>query len=121
MNAQATNKAAEKGNPKTNTAKVGTDQEKAINQLKQEIKTLSKTVKEMQQKADTQEVIVPIPRESFSKANAYLSDIERSAGLTWSLSTLMCEALDLYLWGEEQNKRIEEERERTELENRKKE
>ena len=45
MNAQAINKAAEEGNPKTNTTKAGTDQEKAINQLRQEIKTISKTVK----------------------------------------------------------------------------
>jgi prefoldin subunit 5 len=121
MNSQATNKPAEKSSPKTNMAKPGADPEKAINQLKQEIRTLSKAVKEMQQKSDTQEVIVTMPQKLFSKANAYLSDIESSVGLSWSLSTLMCEALDLYLWGEEQNKRIEEERERTELDNRKKE
>ena len=65
---------------------------------------------------DTQAVIVAMPRELLSKANAYLSDIEVSAGLTWSLSTLICEALNLYLWAEEENKRMEEERERAELE-----
>lgn len=121
MNAQASHKPVNKDNPKPNTNKPGTDPEKAINQLKQEIRTLSKAVKEMQQKSDTQEVIVTMPQKLFSKANAYLSDIERSVGLSWSLSTLMCDALDLYLWGEEQNKRIEEERKRTALENRKKE
>jgi len=116
MNTQATNKAADKSNPKPNTIKPGANQEKAINQLKQEIRTLSKMVKEMQQKTDTQTVIVPLPQKLLSKANSYLAEIDRSAGLTWSLSTLMCEALELYLWAEEDNKRIEEERERAELE-----
>lgn len=108
MNVQATNKPAEKSSPKTNTTKPGADPEKVINQLKQEIRTLSKTVKEIQQKPDTQAVIVTMPRELLSKANAYLFEIERSAGLTWSLSELICEAMDLYLWAEEENKRMEE-------------
>ena len=92
MNAQATNKAAGKGNPKPNTTKSGEDPEKAINQFRQEIRTLSKMVKEMQQKPEIKVVIVPMPQKLLSKANAYLVEIERSAGLTWSLSTLMCEA-----------------------------
>jgi hypothetical protein len=91
MNVQATNKAVGKGNPKPNTTKPGADPEKAINQLRQEIRTLSKAVKEMQQKPDTKAVIVPMPRELLSKANAYLAKIERSAGLTWSISELICE------------------------------
>jgi hypothetical protein len=33
-----------------------------------------------------------------------------------SLSELTCEALNLYLWAEEDNKRLEEEQERVELE-----
>jgi len=40
MNAQATNKAMEKSSPKLSAAKATTDQEKAINQLRQETKTL---------------------------------------------------------------------------------
>lgn len=110
MNAQATNKALEKGNPKPNTAKPGTNQEKAINQLKQEIRTLSKTVKEMQQKPDTKAVIFLIPDKLLSKVNAYLSACERSSGITISLLELICDALDVYMWAEEGNKRIEEER-----------
>jgi len=70
----------------------------------------------MQRKPDTQAVIVTMPRKLFSKCNAYLSDCNRSVGTTVSLSTLICEAMDLYLWAEEDNKRIEEERERAELE-----
>jgi hypothetical protein len=42
MNVQATNKSAEKSNPKTNTAKPGADQEKVINQFRQEIRTLAR-------------------------------------------------------------------------------
>jgi hypothetical protein len=52
---------------------------------------------------------------------AYLFDGNRSASTTVSLSTLICEAMDLYLWAEEDNKRIEEERERAGLEKQKKE
>jgi hypothetical protein len=37
-------------------------------------------------------------------------------GRIFSLSELTCEALDLYLWSEEENKRMEEEREKAELE-----
>jgi hypothetical protein len=118
MNAQATNKPIGKGSPKPNTTKPGADPEKAINQLRQEIRALSKAVKEMQ-KPDTHVVIVQIPQKLLSKVNSYLAEIDRSAGLTWSLSTLICEALDLYLWAEEDNKRIEEERERAELEKQK--
>ena len=116
MNAQATNKAADKSNPKPITTKPGADLEKVVNQLKQEVRTLSKTVKEMQQKPEKQAVIVTMPQILFSKFNAYLSDCNRSAGTTVSLSALICEAMDLYLWAEEENKRREEERERAELE-----
>lgn len=114
MNGQDPNKPAEKGSPKTSTVKTPVDPEKAINQIRQEIKTLTKTVKGMQQKPDTHMVIVPVPSKLISKANAYLVEIERSVGLTWSLSTLMCQALDVYLWAEEDNKRIEGERDRAE-------
>jgi hypothetical protein len=116
MNAQAINKSAEKSNPKTNRAKLGVDPEKAINQLRQEIRALSKAVKEMQQKSETQAVIVTIPNKLLSKFNVYLSDCNRSASTTVSLSALICDALDVYLWGEEENKRMEEERERAKLE-----
>ena len=116
MNAPATNKPVNKVIAKPSTTKPEANPEKAISQIKQEIRTLSKAVKEMQQKPETKAIIVPISRELLSKANAYLSEIDRSVGLTWSLSELICEALNLYLWAEEDNKRIEEERERAGLE-----
>jgi carbamoylphosphate synthase large subunit len=119
MNAQATNKPENKANAKPNTTKAVIDQEKAINQLRQEIKNLTKAVKEMQQKPDTQAVIMTMPQELFSRVNVYLSEASKSVGLTMSLSELTCEALNLYLWAEEDNKRLEEEQERAELEKKK--
>ena len=120
MNTQQINKAAVKSNPKTNTTKVIPDQEKAINQLKQEIRTLTKTVKEMQQKPDTQAVNIAIPRKLLSRVNSYLLDYTKDTGETVSLSELTCDALDAYLWGEKENQRLEDERKKDGLENGKK-
>lgn len=116
MNTRTTNKQAEKVNPKTSVAKPNMDQEKTITQLRQEIRTLSKTVKEMQRKPNTQEVTVGIPRELFSKVNAYLLEYEREVGQPLGLTELICDTLNVYLWGEEENKRIEEERKKDGLE-----
>lgn len=116
MNAQATNKPTEKNNTKPSTAKPGADQEKVINQLRQEIRTLTKTVKEMQQKPDTQLVNISIPRKLLSRVNAYLYDYTRITGETVGLSELICDAIDVYLEGERENQRLEEERHRVELE-----
>jgi hypothetical protein len=110
MSTQTTNKAAEKANPKTGVAKTAMDQEQAINQLRQEIRNLSKTVKEMQRRPNVQMVDVGIPRDLFLKVNAYLLDYEKETGKEMSLSEMICDAFDVYLWGEEENKRIEEER-----------
>ena len=118
MNVQTIDKTAEKGSPKTNQVKVGKDQEKVISQLRQEIRTLNKTIKQMQQKPDTKEVMVAIPRKLFSKMNAFLVDYERNTGEAVSQSELICDALDVYLWAEEGNKQMEEERRTTEIENR---
>ena len=116
MNAQATNKPAEKNNAKPNTTKPGADQEKVINQLRQEIRTLTKTVKEMQQKPDTQVVNIAIPRKLLSRVNAYLLEVSNSMGYTVSLSDLICDAVDVYLEGEKENQRLENERCKVELE-----
>lgn len=116
MNAQATNKPAEKNNAKPNATKPGADQEKVINQLRQEIRTLTKTVKELQQKQETQMVNISIPRKLLSRVNAYLLGVSNSMGYTVSLSDLICDAIDVYLEGEKENQRLEEERHRVELE-----
>jgi hypothetical protein len=116
MNAQTIDNTAEKGSPKTTQVRVGKDQEKVISQLRQEIRTLNKTIKQMQQKPDTKEITVTIPRKLFSKMNAFLVDYERNTGEAVSQSELVCDALDVYLWAEEGNKQIEEERQRVELE-----
>ena len=96
MNAPAANKPAEKSSPKPNTAKLGVDQEKAINQFRQEIRTLSKTVKEMQQRPGVQMVNVGIPRELFLRVNAYLLDYAKETGKAISLNELICDALNMY-------------------------
>jgi hypothetical protein len=116
MNAQAINKPISKAAVKPNTTKPATDQNKAINQLRQEIRTLTKTVKEMQQKPDTQTVNIAIPRKLLSRVNLYLLNYAHSTGDTVSLSELTCDALDIYLDGEKENQRLEDERERVELE-----
>ena len=75
MNTQATNKPVSKAAVKPNTTKPATDQEKAINQLRQEIRTLTKIVKEMQQKPDTQTVNIAIPRKLLSRVNLGQSEL----------------------------------------------
>jgi hypothetical protein len=70
----------------------------------------------MQQKPETKAAIFLIPNKLLSKVNAYLSACERSAGITISLSELICDALGVYVWAEEGNRRIEEERKKAELE-----
>jgi len=68
--------------------KPATDQVKVINLLRQEILTLTKAVQEMQQKQDTQAVIVMIPSKMLQEINIYLSEVSRSIGYTVSLSGL---------------------------------
>jgi len=88
--------------------KLAIDQEKVINQLRQEILTLTKAVQEMQQKQDAQSVIVMIPCKMLQEVNTYLSEASRSMGYNVSLSDLICEALDLYLDAEKDNERLAE-------------
>jgi len=110
MNAPATNKPVKPVNKviaKPNTAMPGADQEKAINQLRQEIRTMTKTVKDMKKKPENQPVLVMVPRVLFFKFNAFLTDCNRSAGATVTQSELICEAMDFYLWCEEKNKRTD--------------
>jgi len=109
MNVQTTNKT-EKITLKTNAIKPASDHEKVIDQFRQEILTLAKTVKDLQQKQDTQTVIITIPKELLIKVNAYLSDISPIMGHTVSLSDLTCDAFDLYLDAEKENEKLEEER-----------
>jgi hypothetical protein len=115
MNAQTIDKTSEKSNLKPEPAKVGKDQERVISQLRQEIRTLNRTVKQLQQRPDTKEVMVTIPRKLFSKMNTFLVDYEHNTGEAVSQSELICDALDVYLWAEEGNKQMEEERQGVEL------
>jgi hypothetical protein len=115
MQAEVTNKAIEKGNEKPKMSKTAIDPGKVINQLRQEIRNLNKTIKEMRQKPDMQVVNVMMPRKLLSKTNAYLLTCTRSTSENVSLSDLICDAVDVYLWGVEENTRMEEERKKAEL------
>ncbi|MEI7637210.1 MAG: hypothetical protein WCJ37_07875, partial [Syntrophus sp. (in: bacteria)] len=68
MNAPITKKPDNKSKAKPVTTKPiatkpGADQEKIINQLKQEIRIVAKAVIDMQQKPDTQAIIIEMPSE----------------------------------------------------------
>jgi hypothetical protein len=112
MQTQITNKAIDKSDAKPKPTKTAVDQDKIIKQLRQEIKTLNKTIKDMQQKPDIQAINIAISKKLLSRVNAYLMEFVHDTGETMNLSDFICEAMDLYLYGEEQNKRIEEERKR---------
>jgi len=109
MNVPVIKKPENKNNAKPDTTKTIADQKKVISQLKQEIKNLNNAIKDMQHKPETQSFIITIPQELFIKLNAYLLDYERDVGETVSLSELITDAIDIYLYSAEQNDRIEEE------------
>ena len=107
MNAQATQKTEYKSNAKPIKIKAAPDQKKVINQLKQEIKTLTKTIKDMQHNPDTQSFMITIPQELFIRLNAYLSDYMRNTRETVSLSDFISDAINVYLCYEEQDSQTE--------------
>ena len=79
------------------TTQQGADQEKAINQLRQEIRTIAKAVIDMQQKTETQAIIVEIPKELFMRLHAYISDWLFVTGHSLSLSEYVTGAVDVCL------------------------
>jgi len=58
-----------KGKEKSNTAKSGISQDKAIDKLRQEIAALAKTFKTIQEKQDTQAIVVTMSNEMFNEIN----------------------------------------------------
>jgi hypothetical protein len=120
MNTKVASKAAVKTNSKTNTMKPGVDAEKAINQLRQEIKNLNKVVKDMQQKQDSQAIILMIPQKLLVKVNAYLSKVSPIMGRPVTLSELTYDALDVYICADEENIRVEKNQGDVDLEKNKK-
>jgi len=81
------------------------DQQKTINQLRQEIRGLNKTIKEMQQKPDLQVVSVMMPRKLLARTNKYLLDVSRDMGQMVSLSDLVCDALAVYIDADEEDRK----------------
>ena len=118
MDTQVVNKPINKAATKSNTAKTETDQNKVISQLKQEIKTLNSTIKEIQ-KPDIQAINIAVPRKLLTRVNRYLADFTRSNGAVVNLTDFICDAMDIYLWAEEDNKRSEEVQRKAELEKQK--
>ena len=119
MDAQIPNKTGDKTTSKAVANKVATDPDKAtINKLRQEIRDLNKTIKEMQ-KPDIQAINIAVPRKLLTRVNRYLADFTRSNGAVVNLTDFICDAMDIYLWAEEDNKRSEEVQRKAELEKQK--
>ena len=119
MDARIPNKTGDKTTSKAVANKVATDQDKAtINKLRQEIRDLNKMIKEMQ-KPDIQAINIAVPRKLLTRVNRYLADYTRSTGEVLNLSDFICDAMDIYLWAEEDNKRSEEVQRKAELEKQK--
>ena len=107
MNAPVAKKTENKSNAKPNTAKIIADQKKVISQLKQEIKTLTKTIKDMKHNPDAQSFMITIPQALFVRLIRYLSDYMRGSGETVSLSDFISDAINVYLCYEEQDRQTE--------------
>lgn len=95
-------------NAKPSPVKPMTNQEKTINQLRQEIMTLTKKVEEMIQKDDAQALLVTIPRDLFTKITLQLVDVVRISGKPMTLSEFINEALWFFIYCEEQERQWEE-------------
>jgi len=117
MNAQTASKTENKGNGKTNQTKSGTNQEKVIKQLQQEIELLNNTVTAIQKRQDTQAVVVAIPSEMLNKVHTFNLKFSQVIGRTYTLSNFICDAVEMNLWAlNDEYKYIEEENRWVELE-----
>ena len=126
MNAPITKKPDNKSKAKPVTTKPiatkpGADQEKIINQLKQEIRIVAKAVIDMQQKPDTQAIIIEMPSEFLTRLNPILIDFEQCAGRTMSISEYMIGAVESCLYSDEDALLRETEEKLAELEKSKQE
>lgn len=110
MNIQITSKTDKKTTEKSGQSKPDTGYNKALSQLRQEVAAIGKTVEDLQKKQDCQVVFVSIPNSLLSRINDYLSEISAYMGYPVLLSQLINDALEMYLWGEEQKKKMEQER-----------
>ena len=84
MNSTAIDKPAKIVKTKPVKIKATSDQETQISHLKQEIRTLSKMVKEMQmqKKPDTEVLSVTIPSALLTRLNVYLLNVNRAGNST---------------------------------------
>ena len=121
MNVPITKKPDNKGKAKPAATKPGSDQEKAIKELKQEIRTLAKAVKDMQQKPETQAIIIEMPIEFLTRLNPILIDFEQCTGRTMSISEYIIGSVESCLYSDEDALRREAEEKLAELEKNKQE
>ena len=105
MNNKENNGAVKTGSVKTIPDKTEANQQQTINQLRQEIRGLNKTIKDLQQKPDLQVVSVMMPRKLVVRTNKYLLDVSRDMGQMVSLSDLVGDALDVYMDADEEDRK----------------
>jgi len=80
---------------------------------KTESKVKAKPVKTMpiksMQKKGAETILLEMPQKLFFKVTVYLADYVRDSGKDVSLSELICDAIDFYIYCDEQNNRSEAE------------
>lgn len=82
--------------------------------------TLTKKVEEMNQKDDTQTLLVTISRDLFNKITLQLADVVRISGNPMTLSEFINESLWFAVYCQEEEEQREEEHKLAELDKREK-
>jgi len=113
MNNQTTNKPEKKVIPKPAPIKQEPVQNKTVEQLRQEIKVMDKTIKHLMNMLDTQAVVVNIPITLYRKIIARLPEESRNAGCEFmTVSDFIRNAVEIYLWANEDEKNSKKEEQR---------
>lgn len=109
MTAQVAKRPEPKGKAKPIKPEPRTGHDKAINQLQKEIRILNEALSDMRVRQDRQLVLVTLPQELYFRVTGYLADYVHDTGESASLSDIIGDALEVYLWSEEQNGRTDAE------------
>ena len=97
--------------PKPDQAKAVADHIQFIQEFQQEIQKLSQMVIELQKSRETESMILTLPRSLYNKANKLLADYTIDTGNTLTLTEIFCDAFEIYLWADDENKKLEKARE----------
>ena len=106
MTAQVAKRPEPKGKAKAIKPEPKAGHDKAINELQKDVVALNKALSDMQIR---QLVIVTLPQELYLRVTGYLADYVHDTGESVSLSDIIADAIDVYLWSEEQNARADAE------------